>query len=452
MSNVPTSNPSIPEESRRLIYAEALVKRFGFFNPITPVNGVSMNINRGEIVALLGSNGAGKSTTFDMLSGLTQPSAGTISLWDDSQKKWVDITRDPLYKRAQKGICYLPQKPSIFANLSAKDNLLGIMEMMKPEQLRRLAGANSREALCMSLLTKFNLQTHANKLAKTLSGGEQRRLEIARAFIQRPKLILMDEPFAAVDLAGIRDCSDLFKDVCKKDGVSILIIDHRIEAVLSIADRGYFMSKGKVVFEGKPYEIVRNAQIQQELLADRVHSMLEMFPMPEEEARRERELQEAERRIAILSEEEKRAGLFQSAGTSNSQSVGGHSTGTQSTAQPTGSQTVPVQHPQVLTSQPRTAAMQGQPSNPTPSQSSMTADQQRQLAQQRETERREKERQDAARWQSEWLKTNASTLQGNSTPNGQGQGNAQPDANGTTEEKKPFTFRTFRKRNTEDRK
>lgn len=452
MSNVPTSNPSIPEESRRLIYAEALVKRFGFFNPITPVNGVALNINRGEIVALLGSNGAGKSTTFDMLSGLTQPSAGTISLWDDTQKKWVDITRDPLYKRAQKGICYLPQKPSIFANLSAKDNLLGIMEMMKPDQLRRLAGANSREALCMSLLTKFNLQTHANKLARTLSGGEQRRLEIARAFIQRPKLILMDEPFAAVDLAGIRDCSNLFMDVCKKDGVSILIIDHRIEAVLSIADRGYFMSKGKVVFEGKPYEIVRNAQIQQELLADRVHSMLEMFPTPEEETRRARELQEAERRIAILSEEERKAGIFQSAGTANPQSAGGYTTETPSVSQSTSSQAAPSTRPQAQAFQPSPAATQGQAPSLPSSQGFTTAEQQRQLAQQRETERREKERQDAARWQSEWLKTNSSTLQGKSTPNGQGQGNAQSDANGTTEEKKPFTYRTFRKRNTEDRK
>ncbi|MDO4574377.1 MAG: ATP-binding cassette domain-containing protein [Planctomycetia bacterium] len=265
-----------------VIAAENLYKKFNFFRPIWPVNGVSLHVNAGEIVALLGSNGAGKSTTFEMLSGLTHPTKGSILLFDEQENAWIDITREPLYKRAQLGICYLPQKPSIFAGLSARENLLGIMEIMDSRVLSESMQAtdpalSSREDYCDMLLGKFSLYEHRDKPAMILSGGEQRRLEIARSFITKPKLILMDEPYAAVDLSGVQLCSSLFREV-RNEGVSILIIDHRIEDILKIADRVYFLHKGQVEMEGVPRDIVRNPLVQETLLADQVDRLLQIFP------------------------------------------------------------------------------------------------------------------------------------------------------------------------------
>ncbi|MDO4584845.1 MAG: ATP-binding cassette domain-containing protein [Planctomycetia bacterium] len=265
-----------------VIAAKDLVKQFHIFRPITPVKGVSIHVNQGEIVALLGTNGAGKSTTFDMLSGLTRPTEGAIYLYDETANDWLDITREPLYRRALRGICYLPQKPSIFANLTARENLLGIMEIMDQEDLRRSMRSmdstlQTREDFCDMLLTKFNLYEHGSKRASNLSGGEQRRLEIARSFIRKPRLILMDEPYAAVDLAGVQLCSNLFREV-RDEGVSILIIDHRIEDILKISDRVYFLNEGLVKMEGTPREIVRDELVQSELLADQVDRMLRIFP------------------------------------------------------------------------------------------------------------------------------------------------------------------------------
>ncbi|MDO4628932.1 MAG: ATP-binding cassette domain-containing protein [Planctomycetia bacterium] len=269
-----------------VIRAENLVKRFGFFRPITPVDGVSLQINSGEIVALLGGNGAGKSTTFDMLSGLTRPSGGNIYQYDVEKGGWFTITNDPLYKRAKHGICYLPQKPSVFASLTTRQNLLGIMEIMENRDLQKSMSAydetlKTREDFCDALLHRFDLYKRRDEKVSKLSGGEKRRLEIARSFIRKPRLILMDEPYAAVDIAGIELCGEMFRRV-RDMGVSILIIDHRVDEILKLCDRAIFLDSGKIYAEGKPWEIVRITKIQDKLLRDQTPRLLDMFPIPEE--------------------------------------------------------------------------------------------------------------------------------------------------------------------------
>lgn len=267
-----------------ILKAENLVKRFGFWHQTTSVDGFTAQINSGEIVGLLGSNGAGKSTTFDMLSGLTKPTSGTISQYQPETDSWRDITNDPLYKRAQHGICYLPQKPSVFASLTTRQNLLGIMEIMKDRDLRTSMNAydaslTNREDFCDALLTRFDLYKRRDEKVSKLSGGEKRRLEIARSFIRKPKLILMDEPYAAVDLPGIELCGQMFRRV-REMGVSILIVDHRIDEVLKLCDRVIFLNQAKIYAVGTPYEIVRIPLVQDKLLRADTARLLEMFSQP----------------------------------------------------------------------------------------------------------------------------------------------------------------------------
>ncbi len=237
---------------------------------VEPVKGVSLYVKHGEIVALLGSNGAGKSTTFDMLSGLTRPNKGIIRVCDEAGQ-WQDITQFPLYRRAQMGICYLPQEPSVFAHLSVEDNLLGIMEMLG-------FSSEKRYQKCRELLEKFELGKLATSRACDLSGGEKRRLEIARCFISTPQLILMDEPFAKIDQKAIQDYTELFRSVCRDMGASILIIDHNLEAVLDISSRIYFMENGMVTGHGAPGTIVRHPGVQEKLLGKETGMFLEKYP------------------------------------------------------------------------------------------------------------------------------------------------------------------------------
>ena len=267
-----------------ILKAENLVKRFGFWHQTTSVDGFTAQINSGEIVGLLGSNGAGKSTTFDMLSGLTKPTSGKISQYQPETDSWRDITNEPLYKRAQHGICYLPQKPSVFASLTTRQNLLGIMEIMNVRDLRNSMNAydaslKNREDFCDALLNRFDLYKRRDEKVSKLSGGEKRRLEIARSFIRKPKLILMDEPYAAVDLAGIELCGQMFRRV-REMGVSILIVDHRIDEVLKLSDRVIFLNQGKIYAIGTPYEIVRIPLVQEKLLRADTARLLEMFSQP----------------------------------------------------------------------------------------------------------------------------------------------------------------------------
>ncbi len=267
-----------------ILKAENLVKRFGFWRQITPVDGFTVQINSGEIVGLLGGNGAGKSTTFDMLSGLTKPTSGTISQYQPETDSWRDITNDPLYKRAQHGICYLPQKPSLFASLTTRQNLLGIMEIMSDRDLRTSmkaydASLTCREDFCDALLNRFDLYKRRDEKVTKLSGGEKRRLEIARSFIRKPKLILLDEPYNDLDQAGIELSAQMFLRI-RDMGVSILIVDHRTIEVLKLCNRLIFLNKGVIYAVGKPYEIVRIPLVQETVLCDNVGRALELFPKP----------------------------------------------------------------------------------------------------------------------------------------------------------------------------
>lgn len=273
------------QTSTAVIKAENLVKKFGYWRTITPVDGVSLQINAGEIVALLGGNGAGKSTTFDMLSGLTTPTEGKISMYDTERNVWRDITHEPLYKRAKHGICYLPQKPSVFTGLTTRQNLLGIMEIMDRKDLKKSMEAydsriTNRDDFCDDLLERFELSKRRDEKVSKLSGGEKRRLEIARSFIRKPRLILMDEPYAAVDIAGIEICGKMFQQV-RDRGVSILIIDHRIDEVLKLCDRAIYLEDGKIRVEGQSWEIVQVEKIQEKLLKEQTERMRDMFPRPE---------------------------------------------------------------------------------------------------------------------------------------------------------------------------
>lgn len=267
-----------------ILKAENLVKRFGFWHKTNSVDGFTVQINSGEIVGLLGGNGAGKSTTFDMLSGLTRPTSGTISQYQPETDSWQDITNEPLYKRAQHGICYLPQKHSVFASLTTRQNLLGIMEIMNDRELRTSMAAydaslTSREEFCDALLNRFDLYKRRDEKVGRLSGGEKRRLEIARSFIRKPQLILLDEPYAALDNAGVELCAQMFRRISDL-GVSILMVDHRTIDVLKLCSRVIFLNEGTVYAVGEPYKIVRIPLVQETILSEDTARALELFPKP----------------------------------------------------------------------------------------------------------------------------------------------------------------------------
>lgn len=268
-----------------ILKIENLAKRIRFWNPKVLVDGFSVQINSGEIVALLGGNGAGKSTTLDMLSGLSKPSSGRISRYEPETNSWRVITNEPLYKRAQHGICYLPQNPSVFVGLTTRQNLLGIMEIMNHKDLYTSMNAydsslKTREEFCDALLTRFDLYKRRDEKVGVLSGGEKHRLAIARSFIRKPRLILLDEPYAAVDMAGVELCSQMFRRF-RDMGVSILIVDHNIEEVLKLCNRVVFLDHGKIYKIGTPYEIVHDTFIQKTFLVKKTQTLLEMFSSPD---------------------------------------------------------------------------------------------------------------------------------------------------------------------------
>lgn len=216
--------------------AKNLVKRYG---RRTVVDGVSFHLERGEIVALLGPNGAGKTTSFYMMVGFVRPNAGRISVGGETITNW------PMYKRARRGLGYLAQEPSAFRKLSVRDNLMSILEyqkLSKDEQGRRAD----------ELLEEFGLSALASHRADTLSGGERRRLEIARSLTIDPAFILLDEPFTGVDPKNIRDIQLLIADLRARRGLGVLLTDHSVRETLSIADRVYLMFDGRVLFEGTP--------------------------------------------------------------------------------------------------------------------------------------------------------------------------------------------------------
>ncbi len=211
------------------------------------VNGVSVEVKQGEIVGLLGPNGAGKTTSFYMMVGLVRPDEGSVFLDD------VEITKLPMYKRAQMGIGYLPQEVSVFRKLSVEDNIMAILEMTSMSK-------EERSEKLEQLLEEFSL-THVRKnLGNRLSGGEKRRTEIARALATNPKFVLLDEPFAGVDPIAVEDIQSIISEL-KKRNIGILITDHNVQETLSITDRAYLLFEGSILKSGTAEELASDEQV-----------------------------------------------------------------------------------------------------------------------------------------------------------------------------------------------
>ncbi len=218
------------------------------------VDSVSVEVSRGEVVGLLGPNGAGKTTTFSMILGLVPQDSGRVFLNEE------DITDLPMYLRARKGLCLLPQEPSSFRKLSVEDNLLAIMETMpgfERDKIERMT----------QVLKEFGLEKLAVSKAYTLSGGERRRLEIARAMITDPDFILLDEPFTGIDPLAILDIQEIVRRL-KKKGLGLLLTDHSVREALRITDRAYIIDKGRIFKEGTPEEIVKSEDVRKSYLGE----------------------------------------------------------------------------------------------------------------------------------------------------------------------------------------
>ncbi len=233
-----------------LFSVTGLSKRFGRRQV---VSGVNLQVAPGEVVGLLGANGAGKSTTFRMVVGLLKPEAGTITFRDR------DITKLPMDARARLGMGYLAQEPTVFAQLSVADNVRIVIEQHYPKA--------EHETRLASLLAELHLTHLAKNLARSLSGGERRRLEITRALVVEPKLLFFDEPFAGVDPRSRSDITGVTAEL-KRRGVAVLITDHHAEAILGMVDRLYVMDAGTIMAEGTPREIVDNADVRRAYLGD----------------------------------------------------------------------------------------------------------------------------------------------------------------------------------------
>ena len=211
------------------------------------VDGVSVEVNQGEVVGLLGPNGAGKTTSFYMMVGLVRPDKGLVFL--DTK----EITRLPMYKRARLGIGYLPQEVSVFRKLSVEDNILAILEMTPLSKAERTEKVEK-------LLQEFSLTKVRKTLGNRLSGGEKRRTEIARALATDPKFVLLDEPFAGVDPIAVEDIQAIISDL-KKRNIGVLITDHNVQETLSITDRAYLLFEGKILKSGTAEELANDEQV-----------------------------------------------------------------------------------------------------------------------------------------------------------------------------------------------
>ncbi|OUS15722.1 LPS export ABC transporter ATP-binding protein [Rhodospirillales bacterium 47_12_T64] len=216
---------------------------------------VSMRVQRGEVVGLLGPNGAGKTTSFYIITGLLSPDSGWVTL--DNQ----DITDLPMYRRSRMGIGYLPQEASIFRGLSVEQNIRGVLEVVEPVR-------SKREAKLDSLLAEFSITHLRNTPAIALSGGERRRVEIARALASDPSFILLDEPLAGIDPIAVGDIRELVIHL-KDRGIGVLITDHNVRETLDIVDRAYIIHDGMVLMEGTPSEIVNNDDVRRVYLGER---------------------------------------------------------------------------------------------------------------------------------------------------------------------------------------
>ena len=243
--------PASPEAQQMVLRSEGVIKKYG---KRTVVNGVSFDVKQGEIVGLLGPNGAGKTTSFYMTTGLVVPNGGRIFLNNE------EITKDPVYMRAKKGIGYLAQEASVFRKMSVEDNIASVLEMTgRPKEYQR-------EKL-ESLIAEFRLQKVRKNLGDQLSGGERRRTEIARCLAIDPKFIMLDEPFAGVDPIAVEDIQYIVWKL-KDRNIGILITDHNVEETLCITDRAYLLFEGRILFEGKPEELAENQVVRDKYLTN----------------------------------------------------------------------------------------------------------------------------------------------------------------------------------------
>jgi lipopolysaccharide export system ATP-binding protein len=228
-----------------LLEARNLVKRYDG-RPV--VDRLSFSVLPGEIVGLLGRNGAGKTTTFRMTVGIIDADDGSVVF--DGQ----DVTVMPMYKRAQLGMGYLSQEPSVFQRLSVEDNLIAILETMRLSRAERKDRAEQ-------LIKQFGLTTQRKQLARTLSGGERRKLEIARALVTEPKLIMLDEPFSGVDPKAVEDLQVEILRLKRDRGIAVLLTDHNVRETLRVTDRSYIINEGHKLAEGSPREIIRDERV-----------------------------------------------------------------------------------------------------------------------------------------------------------------------------------------------
>jgi lipopolysaccharide export system ATP-binding protein len=235
-----------------MLVARGLRKRYGAREVVKEFG---LALDAGEVVGLLGPNGAGKTTCFYMIVGLVPADAGQMLL--DGE----DITQRPMHERAQRGVGYLPQEPSVFRRLSVADNVLAILE------LRRDLDARGRTRELEALLEELQVAHVADQLGASLSGGERRRVEIARALAARPRLMLLDEPFAGVDPISVGEIQKIIRHL-KQRGIGVLITDHNVRETLGICDRAYILSEGKVLAQGSPAELLADRDVRRVYLGD----------------------------------------------------------------------------------------------------------------------------------------------------------------------------------------
>ena len=233
--------------TQRALTASGLAKRYG---KRQVVKDMSVRVEPGEIVGLLGPNGAGKTTSFYMIVGLVKADSGSVTI--DGQ----DVSRQPMHRRSQRGLGYLAQEASIFRRLSSRDNLLAVLE------LRRDLDKRQRQQKADALLAEFHLEHVADSLGQALSGGERRRVEIARALAMDPAYVLLDEPFAGVDPISVSDIKRLVRGLAARD-IGVLITDHNVRETLDLCDRGYIVSDGSLLAQGSPQDLLANETVRQ---------------------------------------------------------------------------------------------------------------------------------------------------------------------------------------------
>ena len=244
-------NDMVAERGEPDLIATGLVKSYG---ERTVVNGMNVSCRCGEIVGLLGPNGAGKTTTFYMIVGLVKPNEGKVTF------RGQDLTKMPVFMRARRGLGYLAQEASIFRKLSVWDNVMAILETLKMTR-------KERKARCEELLATFDLMKVAKQPAYTLSGGERRKLEIARALVRKPSILMLDEPFAGVDPLAVNDIQDIVRRL-RDQGLGVIITDHNVRETLSVVDRAYLVYNGRLLKEGTSDELVNDPEVRAKYLGE----------------------------------------------------------------------------------------------------------------------------------------------------------------------------------------